>query len=66
VRGIPQWGWHVDAMFVRINGKFHYLRRAADHEGEVLEAYVSQKRDRKAALLIKRSSTLLLATRKFL
>ena len=50
MRGVPQWRWHVDEMFVRINGKLHYLWRAVDHEGEVLEAYVSKKRDRKAAL----------------
>ena len=37
-------------MFVRINGKIHYLWRAVDHEGEVLEAYVTKSRNRKAAL----------------
>ena len=36
--------------FVRINGETHYLWRAVDHEGEVLEAFVTKKRDRKAAL----------------
>ena len=36
-------------MFVRINGKIHYLWRAVDHEGEVLEAYVTKSRNRKAA-----------------
>jgi putative transposase len=35
---------------VRINGETHYLWRAVDHEGEVLETYVIRKRDRKAAL----------------
>ena len=28
----------------------HYLWRAVDHEGEVLESYVTKRRDRKAAL----------------
>ncbi len=42
--------WHLDEVFVRINGETHYLWRAVDHEGEVLEAYVTKKRDRKAAL----------------
>jgi len=42
--------WHVDEVFVRINGKLHYLWRAVDHEGEVLEAFVTKKRDRKAAI----------------
>ena len=35
---------------MRINGEFHYLWRAVDHEGEVLEAFVTKRRDRKAAL----------------
>ena len=37
-------------MFVRISGETHYLWRAVDHEGEVLEAFVTKKRDRSAAL----------------
>ena len=28
------WRWHLDEVFVRINGKTHYLWRAVDHEGE--------------------------------
>ena len=36
--------------FVKINGEMHYLWRAVDHEGEVLESYVTKKRDKKAAL----------------
>ena len=39
-----------DEVFVKINGERHYLWRAVDQEGEVLEAFVSKKRDRKAAL----------------
>jgi len=35
---------------VKINGETHYLWRAVDHEGEVLESYVIKRRDRKAAL----------------
>ena len=35
---------------MKINGELHYLWRAVDHEGEVLEAFVSKRRDRKAAL----------------
>ena len=46
----PQWRWHLDEVFVRINGEIHYLWRAVDHEGEVLETFVTKKRDRKAAL----------------
>lgn len=45
-----QWRWHLDEIFVRINGETHYLWRAVDHEGEILESFVTKKRDRKAAL----------------
>ncbi|MBT4933926.1 MAG: IS6 family transposase [Rhodospirillaceae bacterium] len=46
----PQWRWHLDEVFVRINGETHYLWRAVDHEGEILESFVTKKRDHKAAL----------------
>ena len=36
---------------MRINGETHYLWRAVDHEGEVLEAFVSKCRDRNAAMV---------------
>ena len=39
-----------DELFVKINGETHYLWRAVDHEGEVLESFVTKRRDRKAAL----------------
>ncbi len=45
-----RWSWHLDEVFVKVNGVQHYLWRAVDHEGEVLEAYVTKQRDRKAAL----------------
>ena len=44
------WRWHLDEVFVKINGETHYLWRAVDHEGEVLESFVTKRRDRKAAL----------------
>ena len=44
------WRWHLDEVFVKINGETHYLWRAVDHEGEVLEVFASKRRDRKAAL----------------
>ena len=50
MRQCPQWRWHLDEVFVKINGKQHYLWRAVDHEGEVLESYVTKHRDRKSAL----------------
>ena len=49
-RNWSNWRWHFDEVFVRINGETHYLWRAVDHEGEVLEVFVSKSRDRKAAL----------------
>jgi putative transposase len=42
--------WHLDEVFVKINGVKHYLWRAVDHEGEVLESFVTKRRDKKAAL----------------
>ncbi|WP_370246270.1 DDE-type integrase/transposase/recombinase [Ruegeria sp. AU67] len=36
---------------MKINSKQYYLWRAADHEGEVLESYVTKRRDRVAALI---------------
>jgi putative transposase len=50
MQGFTQWRWHLDEVFVRINGETYYLWRAVDHEGEVLEIFVTKKRDRKAAL----------------
>jgi putative transposase len=50
VRTVPQWRWHQDEVFVKINGEMHYLWRAVDHEGEVLEVFATKRRDREAAL----------------
>jgi len=50
MRAWTQWQWHLDEVFVKINGQTHYLWRAVDHEGEVLEAYVTKRRDRHAVL----------------
>ena len=50
MRRVKQWRWHLDEVFVKIRGETHYLWRAVDHEGEVLEAYVTKKRDKAAAL----------------
>jgi len=44
------WRWHLDEVFVKINGEMHYLWRAVDHEGEVLEVFATKRRDRKVAL----------------
>jgi putative transposase len=43
------WQWHMDEVFVKINGERFYLWRAVDHEGEVLESFVTKRRDKAAA-----------------
>lgn len=45
-----QWRWHLDEMYVKLNGKMVYLWRAVDQEGEIFESYVTTKRDKSAAL----------------
>ena len=50
MRAYSNWQWHLDEVFVKTNGETHYLWRAVDHEGEVLESYVTKRRNRKAAL----------------
>ena len=50
MRAFSNWRWHIDEVFVKINGEQHYLWRAVDHEGEVLEAVVTKRRDKRAAL----------------
>jgi putative transposase len=49
-RCYSQCRWHVDEVFVRINGDTYYLWRAVDQEGEVLEIFATKRRDRRAAL----------------
>lgn len=56
LRSHSNWQWHLDEVFVKINSETHYLWRAVDHEGEVLESYVTKHRDRKAALKFLRNS----------
>jgi putative transposase len=50
MRQFTHWKWHLDEVFVRINGKQKYLWRAVDHEGEVLESFVTETRDKASAL----------------
>ena len=56
MRGFRHWRWHLDEMVVKINGETHYLWRAVDHEGEVLESYVTKARDKAAALRFMRKA----------
>jgi putative transposase len=41
--------FYIDEVFVRINGKQHYLWRAVDQDGEVVDVYLQTKRDGAAA-----------------
>ena len=50
MRAYSNWQWHLDEVFVKINGEQHYLWRAVNHEGEVLNCFVSKRRDRNAGL----------------
>ncbi|HEU4634694.1 MAG TPA: IS6 family transposase [Edaphobacter sp.] len=50
MRGFRHWRWHLDEMYVKLNGEMVYLWRAVDHEGEILESFVTKTRDKAAAL----------------
>ncbi len=47
--GFRQWRWHLDEMYVKLNGDMVYLWRAVDHEGEILESYATQTREKKGS-----------------
>lgn len=50
-RRAPRLGdkWHLDEVVISINGKKHWLWRAVDQDGFVLDALVQSRRDRHAA-----------------
>ena len=54
LRTYSNWQWNLDEMYVKINGDIHYLWRAVDHEGEVLDSVVTKRRDKRAALKLLR------------
>jgi putative transposase len=56
MRDFRHWRWHSDEMDVRPNGEMVCLWRAVDHEGEVLESYVTKARDKGAALAFMRKA----------
>ena len=41
--------WHLDEVFLKINGRLHYLWRAVDQDDDVLDIMVQSRRDKKAA-----------------
>jgi putative transposase len=48
-RARPGDKWHLDEVFIKIKGKTHYLWRAVDQDGDVLDILVTSRRDAKAA-----------------
>ena len=50
----PHTTWHLDEVYLKINGRMVYLWRAVDAEGEVLDVLVQEKRDKHAALKLMR------------
>jgi putative transposase len=41
--------WHLDEIFLKLNGRIHYLWRAVDQDGDILDIMVQSRRDKKAA-----------------
>jgi putative transposase len=41
--------WHLDEVFLKINGRVHYLWRAVDQDGDVLDILVQSRRNKRAA-----------------
>jgi putative transposase len=48
-RARPGDKWYLDEVFIKIGGKTHYLWRAVDQDGSVLDILVTSRRDAKAA-----------------
>src|ERR1035437_2494285 len=53
----PDGRWHLDEVFISINGKQLYVWRAVDSEGEVLDILVQPRRDHKAAFKLMRETS---------
>ena len=58
------WKWHLDEVFVKINGERHYLWHAGDHEGEVLESVVTKLTNKDSALKMLKALINAMAVRK--
>ena len=50
----PHTTWHLDEVYLKIDGRMVYLWRAVDAEGEVLDVLVQSKRNKHAALKVMR------------
>jgi len=49
MRARANWQWHLDEMYVNVGDGGHEMWRAVDHEGKLVEAFVTRRRDRQAA-----------------
>jgi putative transposase len=50
----PHTAWHLDEVYLKIDGRMVYLWRAVDAEGEVLDVLVQARRNKHAALKLMR------------
>ena len=50
----PHTTWHLDEVYIKIDGRLVYLWRAVDAEGEVLDVLVQTRRNKRAALKLMR------------
>jgi transposase-like protein len=50
----PHTSWHLDEVYIKIDGRMVYLRRAVDAEGEVLDVLIQSSRDQYAAMKLMR------------
>ncbi len=48
-RHVPGNRWQVDETYVKVDGAWHYLYRALDQFGQVIDVYASKRQDRQAA-----------------
>ena len=51
----PHSTWHLDEVYLKIDGRMVYLWRTVDAEGEILDVLVQAKRDKYAALKLMRN-----------
>jgi len=54
-RAKPHTIWHLDEVYLKIDGRLVYLWRAVDAEGEVLDVLVQTRRNKRAALKLMRT-----------
>ena len=53
----PHTIWHLDEVYLKIDGRMVYLWRAVDAEGEVLDVLVQSRRNKRAALKLMRKTS---------